>query len=425
MEEGLWYVRREGRVTGPITGLDVRAGIAARRLQPDVELSKDKVTWVAATEVPGLVGAPTPGAPAPAPGVAAAGLLVPPAPALPRASAAAPSPSRFGPPPEKARSRTRYRPAAGEPMTGLPEPDAWSARWGITLAVVSLVAWVLPISTGLLGEPDVGRGSRWLFPWSPEVTREQPFLLQLVQPGAAVAAILIVRMLRGAARGIALLAVTLGSVLASVLFQAGRGGLDMFTGPAAGNARAGGLIVLAFLAGGLGVAVGNHLRKRSPERGPGRALCAAGGALLVLVLVVPIEGTPIFKIFFEFRLWGIGWPLLLLLVSTLTYGVLGLRHLSSDPAYEGRCILTSTMGRVLLAAPPVAFTVFLLLLTGKTNPGSSLSFFGILLLMGKGWGAFVGLFALIGVGLAAWFEDGLYRAQPRAVDPRAAAEVFR
>jgi hypothetical protein len=68
MEEGLWYVRREGRVTGPITGLDVRAGIAARRLQPDVELSKDKVTWVAATEVPGLVGPSTPGAPAPAPG---------------------------------------------------------------------------------------------------------------------------------------------------------------------------------------------------------------------------------------------------------------------------------------------------------------------------------------------------------------------
>jgi hypothetical protein len=49
-------------------------------------------------------------------------------------------------------------------MTGLPEPDAWSARWGITLAVVSLVAWVLPISTGLLGESDVADA----VPWSPE-----------------------------------------------------------------------------------------------------------------------------------------------------------------------------------------------------------------------------------------------------------------
>ncbi len=431
MEEGLWYVRREGRVTGPVTGFDVRAGIGAGRMPPDVELSKDRVTWVSATTVPGLVATPASGSvaappgpgPAPAAQPAGGGLLSPSQAPTPVGRSGAP---RFGPPPDPARSRKRYRPRGGEPMAGLPEPDLWSARWGVTLAVVSLVAWVLPISTALLGMDRTGRGeSRWLFPWSPELTQGEPFLLQLVQPAVAVAAILIVKLLRGAGRGIALLCATLGSVLASLFFQADRGGLDLFSGPAAGNARAGGLIALAFLGGGLGVAVGNHLRKRAPEKGPGRAICAAGGALLVLALVVPIEGTPIFKLFFEFRAWGLGWPLVLLLVLTLSYGVLGLRQLSSSPDYEGRCVLTSVLGRVLLVAPPAALTIFLLILTGKTAPGSQVSFGGIFLLMAKGWGSFVGIFALLGVGLAAWFEDGLYRAQPKPVDARAAAEVFR
>ena len=187
----------------------------------------------------------------------------------------------------------------------------------------------------------------------------------------------------------------------------------------------GGFIALALLAGGLGVAVGNHLRKRAPEEGPGRALCAAGGALVVLPFFAPVEGRPILMGFFEFRAWGIGWPLVLLLVMTLAYGVLGLRHLASNPDYEGRCVRMSRLGRALLVAPPIALTIFMLLALGKVRADAAPSFFYVLLFMAKGWGAFVGIFALVGVGLAAWFEDGIYRRQPRPVDPRAAAEVFR
>lgn len=418
MEEGLWYVRHDGNELGPLTGFDVRAGIGARRLPPDVEISKDRVTWVSAGTVAGLAAA---AAPAPDGGGPASGTASRPSGAAGPASRSA---ARFGPPPEA--HRTRRRPPQGEPMDGLPLPDAWSAKWGITLAVVSLVAWILPISTDLLGLGEMrSGGTRWLFPWSPEMSQGQSFAMQLVQPGAAVAALLLVRTLRGATRGMALLAVTVGTVLASLFFQEGRGGLDMFTGPAAGNARAGGLIALALLAGGLGVAVGNHLRKRAPEKGPGRALCAAGGVLLLLPFLVPIEGTPVIRLFFEVRAWSIGWPLVLLLVLTLTYGVLGIRHLSSHPAYEGRCLWTSKLGRILLVAPPIALTIFLLVLTGKSSPGASPSFLAVLLLMGKGWGAFVGIFALIGVGMAAWFEDGIYRRQPKPVDARAAADVFR
>lgn len=214
-------------------------------------------------------------------------------------------------------------------------------------------------------------------------------------------------------------------MLASLFFVEGRGGLDVFTGPAAENARAGGLIALALLAGGLGAAVGNHLRKRAPEEGPGRALCAVGGALVVLPFLVPVGGRPILMGFFEFRAWAIGWPLVLLLVMTLGYGVLGMRHLASNADYEGRCVRMSLLGRALLVAPPIAMTIFMLLALGKVRAEAAPSFFSFLLLMAKGWGAFVGIFALVGVGLAAWFEDGIYRRQPRPVDARAAAEVFR
>lgn len=317
-------------------------------------------------------------------------------------------------------------------MEGLPHPDAWSALWGTILAVVSLVAWILPISTGLLGplgrSGEYGGGDGWLFPWSHDFAPGEPFALQLVQPGAAVAALVIVRMLRGAHRGMALLAVTGGTMLASLFFLEGRGGLDLFTGPAAGDARAGGIIALALLAGGLGAAVGNHLRKRAPEGGAGRALCAAGGALVVVAFLIPVGGTPIIAGFFEFRAWGMGWPLVLLLVLTLTYGVHGMWHLSSDPDYEGRCVRMSRLGRALLVAPPIAMTIFMGILMSKSREAgapSMLPFFPFLLLMAKGWGGFVGIFALVGVGLAAWFEDGIYRREPRPVDSRAAADVFR
>ncbi len=427
MEEGLWYVRREGQVIGPLTGLDVRSGVAAGRMSHDVEVSKDKTTWRPASAVPGLVSAAVgseavavapPGVLEPAVGAAAAPLLTSAPVARPRAG------SRFGPPPGSA--RVRRGPRRAEPMDRLPEPDAWSARWGTALAVVSLVAWILPVSTDMLGfRAGGGDGSRWIFPWSPEYAQGQSFALQLVQPGAAVAALVILRMLRGAGRGMALLAVTVGTVLASLFFQEGRGGLDLFTGPAAGGARAGGLIALALLAGGIGAAVGNHLRKRAPEAGPGRALCAAGGALVVLPFLIPVEGTPIIALFFQVQAWSVGWPLVLLLALTLTYGVTGVRHLSSSPDYEGRCVRMSRLGRALLVAPPLAATIFMIILSSKTRMGEGPSFLGFLLLMGKGWGSFVGIFALVGVGLAAWFEDGIYRRMPKPVDARAAAAVFR
>ena len=175
MEEGLWYVRQGDSVTGPLTGLDVRAGIASRRLPGDVEVSKDRLTWRPASAVPSLVP------PLPAPTVAG----------LPGTGAA----SRFGPPPQP--TWVRRGPPRAEPMDGLPHPDAWSALWGTILAVVSLVAWILPISTGLLG-PLGGRGEfgedRWLFPWSHDFAPGESFTLQLVQPGAAVAALFILRL---------------------------------------------------------------------------------------------------------------------------------------------------------------------------------------------------------------------------------------
>ena len=88
----------------------------------------------------------------------------------------------------------------------------------------------------------------------------------------------------------------------------------------------------------------------------------------------------------------------------------------------------SRLGRALLVAPPIAMTIFMLVVLGKVARAGAarlMPFLPFLLLMVKGWGAFVGIFALVGVGLAAWFEDGIYRRQPQAVDPRAAAEVFR
>jgi len=138
-----------------------------------------------------------------------------------------------------------------------------------------------------------------------------------------------------------------------------------------------------------------------------------------------VGGKPIIAGFLEFRAWGIGWPLVLLLVLTLTYGILGMRHLSSSPDYEGRCVRMSRLGRALLVAPPIAMTIFMLIALGEARVAGAPSFVPFFLLMVKGWGSFVGIFALTGVGLAAWFEDGIYRRQPRAVDPRAAAEVFR
>ena len=73
-------------------------------------------------------------------------------------------------------------------------------------------------------------------------------------------------------------------------------------------------------------------------------------------------------------------------------------------------------------------TIFMWIVLSKSREVGApamMPFLPFLLLMAKGWGGFVGIFALIGVGLAAWFEDGIYRRQAQAVDPRAAAEVFR
>ncbi len=304
------------------------------------------------------------------------------------------------------------------PVAALPEPDAWSARWTIVLAVVGIAAWILPTpvpSPGPRGTYDGGYA--WWFPWSPELTAARPLALRLVQPVAAGAALLILFLLRGAWRGMALLAVALAAFLASPYFPWGRGGPEAFAGPAPGDDPVRAFLALGLLVGVVGIAVGNHVRKRAAGAGLGRALCGLGGALVVLAFFVPVDGPPTIREFFDSEKVGLGWPMFLVYVLILAYGGLGLRHLAGGHASGWTCVWTSRLGRILLVVPPIGRVAVLVALYASAAAALRPPLYVLSATTAKEWGLLVGIFAPIGVGLAAWLDGRILARRSGPADP--------
>jgi hypothetical protein len=220
---------------------------------------------------------------------------------------------------------------------------------------------------------------------------------------------------KGAIRGMVLFVGTLTlQVVGAFVTAKGSGSTVFDDGLLSGFMAFGLLLALMVILGLLGIAVGNHIRKRSPSSGAAMAVSGVGGVLLVLVFLLPFSGTPMFGVFFEARAWDAAWSAMLVLLLVFVFALLGLRAFSSS-GVESRCFLTSLVARMLLFGSPFAMSV----VAAKALP------FGAALLVCLRAGLLVaGVVGVIATGLAAWIEGSIVARHPPPLDAKQAADAF-
>lgn len=294
-------------------------------------------------------------------------------------------------------------PGVAEGLPALPDPDAWSARWTVVLAVVSLVAWFLPVPTPRVAESvNSIAGYDWHLPW--ELTESRPLGVRLIQPLAALAALGLLRRFRGARRGGGLSFVAVVAFVASAYLPVKHPSPAGFAEGTSAWEFGRDLLRLVLLLGCLGVAVGNHLRKRAPGAGLPRGLSLAGGATILGAYAIPLDGGTLYQDLFDGEQLASGWPSALVHVLLLGYALLGVRQVFTDSGWGWRCTALSRLARVLLVVPPFASAASQVLVY-RELPASFRPAGHILLLMQlKEWGQVVAIFAPLAVGLAAWLE---------------------
>lgn len=327
---------------------------------------------------------------------------------------------RTGPTARRRRASFERR-ASAAPLPGLPTPDAWSRRWLVFAAICVFVGVALPMpDDSAMRVTDRGIEGIGLL-WPHElVAKGRLSWFDLLTPLAISALGLLVLPLRGAIRGMTAFLGTLGLEILGVFLATKGSGVSLFDGSQTG-VRAGVAVALVAILGLLGVAVGNHVRKRAPASGVPSALSGVGGLLLLVLFVLPIQGSPVIRAFFEPGAWKVAWSLLVLLLLLLGFGVLGVRAFSGN-GIPGRCFLTSLVARVLLFGYPIAMLAFVLGLDvgGRFQPPIWISIVTTLRVALLANGVLI----LLAAGLAAWFEGVLVRGMPAPLDAKQAGEVF-
>jgi hypothetical protein len=312
-------------------------------------------------------------------------------------------------------SSSRYRERIRQDaLPGLPSPDVWSRRWVIGCAIALVVGTLLPIPDFVSRRGRASEGVSLLWPWT-AVGRGTIGWVDLAATLVLATFALLTLRWKGAIRGMALFVGTLALQIVGSFVTASGSGATVFDKGFRGDTMAVGLLLASMVIFGLlGVAVGNHVRKRSPASSAAMTVSGVGGVLLVLIFFLPFAGSPMFGVFFEARAWDAAWSVMLLLLLVFVFALLGLRSFSSS-GVPSRCFLTSLVARLLLFGYPFALAVML----AKTFTfGSALVFCLRLGLL------FAGAFGLIATGLAAWIEGSIVARNPPPLDAKQAADAF-
>lgn len=311
-------------------------------------------------------------------------------------------PSRFG-------ARVRH-----EPLPGLPSPDAWSRNWVIGFATALVVGTLLPTPEAISHRGRTSADVSFVWPWTAVARGKLGWIDLVATPALALLALLALRW-KGSVRGMVLFVGTLALQIVGAFVTAKGSGATVFDeGFRGGFMAVGMLLALMVVVGLLGVAVGNHVRKRSPSSSAAMTVSGVGGVLLVLIFLLPFSGTPMFGVFFTARAWGEAWSGMLFLVLVFVFALLGLRAFSSA-SVASRCFVTSLVARMLLFGSPFAMIVVAL----KALP------YGAALLVCLRIGLlFAGAFGVIATGLAAWIEGSMVARNPPPLDAKQAADAF-
>lgn len=310
--------------------------------------------------------------------------------------------SRFG-------DRVRH-----EALPGLPSPDVWSRRWVIGCAVALVVGTLLPMPDFLARRGRLSEDGSLLWPWT-AVSHGTMGWIDFAAPLVLASFAFLALRWKGPVRGMLLFVGALVLQVVAAFVTASGSGATVFDKGFRGDAMAVGLMLaLMVIFGLLGVAVGNHVRKRSPSSSAAMTVSGVGGVLLVLIYFLPFSGSPMFSVFFEADAWRAVWSIMLLLLLVFVFALLGLRAFSSS-GIASRCFLTSIVARMLLFGYPFALAVML----AKTIS------FGIALVVCLRLGLlFAGAFGLIATGLAAWIEGTIVARGPAPLDPKTTGDVF-
>jgi hypothetical protein len=401
MDASQWHVRHAGRVEGPVDEATLRAMIADGRARPWMEFSANGATWSRGSALPHLF-----------PSVVAA----------PQTSGGS-------------RSRSfRGSGARARPMTGLLDVDVWSRRWAVALGIALLLGISFPVLLpgrvvrgGLEGfvntDPsetlDSFRRTQLAWPWEPAMVRLGYWGAGTwIALGLGIGVIVVARALAGVGRAMALFFGGLGAFLGSSLLQDERNAFSN-VGSEMGLGASQALLYLMLLSSGA-VAVGTHVRKRFPDSPAARHLAGLGGGALVFSFLLPVlGGPPVMQYVFEPLFWSILWPVNIMLLASIAYGVVGFSCYSTAASVTGRCALASLLARVLA----VGFPSSLLLTMAIHGPDGMFGMMATLIV--KGALLVYGQLFLIVVGLAAWMDAALQEKTPQPLDPARLAQVFR
>jgi len=173
----------------------------------------------------------------------------------------------------------------------------------------------------------------------------------------------------------------------------------MFTPPTAGA----GIMILLVAVGGAFVAGANHLRKRSCEAKPARALSGIGGGLIILLAAL--------QLFASSGGWA-AWSMKVLYLLLIGYGILGLLSASRPEPEDALLQRNSFVARAVLWWAPVACFVAQ---NWQTDPftgfvtGGGGGAVNILISVAKCFLIYYSFAFLMALGLTAYLEQALLK----------------